>query len=339
MVRIIEVDDVRKLIQKLTLERFFRKTCDFLEADFLRWECFEKRPRIATYVPNGVIELMPTSDRQYYSFKYVNGHPKNPLNQKQTVTGFGALADVTCGYPLLIAEMTLLTAIRTAAVSALASKYLAPRDTNTFGIIGTGAQSEFQVLAHHLLHGATEIYYFDQDPAAMEKFENNLVSFNLSLNRCKHAKQVAEHSRIVTTTTANKRRNKIIDASWIKPGTHINAVGGDSPNKTELDHQLLDQSKVVVEHTEQALIEGEIQAGDAAKIHAELWEIICGNKSGRESATEITLFDSVGFAIEDFSILRLVYKLAEEHQIGSTLNMVAEPADPKNLYALLRQKT
>lgn len=335
MVRVITVKDACELIRKVSLKTFLERLIDQLESDFARWEEFDKRPRVANHFPDGVIELMPASDGSSYAFKFVNGHPKNPESRKQTVAAFGALADVSNGYPCLISEMTLLTAIRTAAVSAMASKYLAPQKAQTFGIIGTGAQGEFQVLAHYFAMGVREINYFDTDTAAMDKFANNLQQFGLKLNRLSDAQSVVERSQIVTTATAAKSRNKVVKNEWVKTGSHVNAIGGDCPDKTELELELLSRSKVFVEHTPQTRVEGEIQAAAQDTVYTELWEVIKGNKPGRESPEEITLFDSVGFAIEDYSTLQVVNRLAEEFGIGHLLDMVPENNDPKDLFSLL----
>ncbi len=336
MVRIVTVADLQTLVRKVTLKTFMLKLIERLEKDYSRWKEFDKSPRHATHYPHGVIELMPISDKEYYSFKLVNGHPNNPLQNHLTVVAVGMLADVASGYPLLISEMTLLTAIRTAATSALASKYMARKNVKTFGIIGTGAQSEFQVLSHHFSLGLDTIYYFDIDPKAMEKFAQNLKPFKLKLHPCKNGQSVVEQSDIITTATAEKGQQKVVVGSWVKPGSHINGIGGDCPGKTELDPSLVAKSKIVVEQIEQSSIEGEIQQlGGKDKVFAELWEIVTHKKKGRASAQEITLFDSVGFALEDYSTLRLVHMLAQEHDVGHRLDMVPAVTDPKNLFSFL----
>lgn len=336
MVRVITVKEIQQLIHKVTLKTFFLKLIDQLRSDYARWNEFQKSPRHATYVPGGVIELMPISDKEYYSFKYVNGHPKNPKHQKQTVVATGQLSLVENGYPILISEMTVLTALRTAATSALASSYLAKKGAKNFGIIGCGAQSEFQVLAHYFSLGVNEIYYFDIDPHAMEKFAANLKPFPLKLHPCKEGRSVIEKSEIVTTATAREGHQKIIHTDWVKKGTHINGIGGDSPGKTEIEPSLLPLIKIVVEQMEQSQIEGEIQQLNGDPIYGELWELVSGKKKGRESNLEITLFDSVGFAIEDYSSLRLVHRLAEEHNIGHKLDMIPITPDPKNLFGVIQ---
>src|SRR3989344_3558550 len=142
--KILTVDDLVKLITLHGFDNYIKDLMSMLRNDFSRWQEFTKMPRPAMHVPDGVLELMPICDNKYYSFKYVNCHPKNPDTGKQTVVATGQLSYVDTGYPLLFSEMTLLTALRTAAVSALAADLMARKDAKILNIIGTGAQSEFQ---------------------------------------------------------------------------------------------------------------------------------------------------------------------------------------------------
>jgi len=139
----------------------------------------------------------------------------------------------------------------------------------------------------------------------------------------------------VITATAAKKRQSLFEIEDIAPGAYILAMGGDSPGKTELSAEFLKQVRLVVEYKPQSLIEGEVQQCSAGLIYAELWELVCKNKPGRRNNREITLFDSVGFALEDYSILRVVYELAKEHQLGSESDLIPELNDPKNLFGLL----
>lgn len=334
MVRVFSVQDVVELITRVGLKNFFLKLIERVKGDYCLWDTFQKSARHATVVADGIIELMPIADEEYYCFKYVNGHPKNPKDQKQTVVAVGQLSLVKNGYPVLISEMTLLTAFRTAATSALASHYLAPKEKKNFGIIGCGAQSEFQTLAHHYSLGVTDVYYFDLDKKAMAKFKDNLSPFSLRLHECKEGKEVVEKSDILTTATAQRGHVQVVRNEWLKKGLHLNKIGGDSPGKTELDPEMLKRCKIVVELKAQTEHEGEIQQG--GEVYAELWELASERKKGRQSNEEITLFDSVGFALEDYSALRLIFDLAQEYQIGEKLEMVPELSDPKNLFGVLK---
>src|SRR3990167_6800278 len=122
MTRYIDVNDVQELVSRLGAAPMMAAMANFIREDFLRWEQFQKSPRAANHSTVGVIELMPTSDAQHYAFKYVNGHPQNPDQGLSTVMAFGVLAEVATGYPLLLSELTLTTAMRTAATSAMAAQ-------------------------------------------------------------------------------------------------------------------------------------------------------------------------------------------------------------------------
>src|SRR6201996_2652753 len=174
MIDYIGVSDVLRLVNKMGVGAFIERLADEIERDYRRWSEFEKSARLASHSAVGVIELMPTSDGRLYSFKYVNGHPKNTAAGLLTVTAFGVLADVQTGYPLLLSELTVTTALRTAAMSALAARYLARKDSRVMALIGNGAQSEFQAIGFHRMLRIREVRLYDTDPRATEKLARNL---------------------------------------------------------------------------------------------------------------------------------------------------------------------
>ena len=341
--KLIDIDTLCQMISRIGLNNFYLQLIQTLENDFSRWHTFYKSPRHATHYSHGVIELMPCSNDEFYSFKYVNGHPDNTRDNKLCVVAMGLLSEVASGYPLMISEMTLLTALRTAATAALAARYLARKDSQLLAIIGTGAQAEFQAHAFMAQFPIQQISYFDIDPLAMDKFEKNmrpaLAKHSDALLRCDTIAAAVRAADIIVTATAAKKRLELFTAEQIKPGTHIHAMGGDCPGKTEFSPAILKHCKVVVEYTPQSRAEGEIQQGEEALIDAELWEIITGKKPGRENNSEITFFDSVGFALEDFSILKLVYQLAQEMKLGKDINLIPNLDNAKNLFSLIQGHT
>lgn len=334
--KLIDIHDLRDLIGCIGLTRFNREVLSAMEHDFRRWREFSMSPRHVTHCPNGVIELMPCSDSTLYSFKYVNGHPANTAEGKLSVVALGLLADMIDGYPKLLCEMTLLTAIRTAAMAALGAKYLAREDSSNLAIIGTGAQSEFLASALMDVRPVQHIHFFDRDEGAMKKFHGNMQDLGVELIPCSSIEQAIADADLITTATAARCQAKLFSYDQLKPGVHIHALGGDSEGKTELNPDILSRCKLVVEYLEQARLEGEIQNTSEDVVYAEIWEIIAGNKPGRENDQEITLFDAVGFALEDFSILRLVYRLAHELNIGQEVSMLPSLDNPKDLFSLLR---
>ena len=334
MTRLIDLPTLARLVQDLGVTRFISELAAHIEADFVRWPDFDKSARTASHSPGGVIELMPVADATHYSFKYVNGHPANPALGLPTVMAFGGLAEVATGYPLLLSELTLTTALRTAATSALAARALARPGSRRMALIGNGAQSEFQALAFHALLGINELQVFDVDSAATGKLLRNLADVpGLQVQRAASARQAVRGADIVTTLTADKARATILTPDMVEPGMHLNAVGGDCPGKTELHIDVLRSARIFVEYEPQTRTEGELQQLPAEHPVTELWRVLAGQAAGRQNASEVTVFDSVGFALEDFSALCYVYQLAQERGVGQEVALVPTDGDPKDLFA------
>ncbi|KQZ31642.1 ornithine cyclodeaminase [Mesorhizobium sp. Root552] len=335
IVPFVSVENMMKLVLDIGVDRFLTDLAVYIEEDFRRWELFDKTPRVASHSHDGVIELMPTSDGQLYGFKYVNGHPKNMREGRQTVTAFGVLADVGSGYPMLLTEMTILTALRTAATSAVAAKYLAPKGSDTMAIIGNGAQSEFQAIAFKALLGVNKLRLYDINISASRKCASNLKGLGFDIAICTSGQEAVEGAHIITTVTADKQYATILTDNMVGTGVHINAVGGDCPGKTELHRDILLRSKIVVEYPPQTRIEGEIQQLAADYPVVELWQVMTGKVAGRHDPSEITLFDSVGFAIEDFSALRYVRDQLLHTKRFDELDLLADPDEPRDLFGML----
>ncbi|MFD1510461.1 ornithine cyclodeaminase [Lacimonas salitolerans] len=337
LVPFVSVANMMRLINHIGVETMLRELSEYIEQDFKRWDAFDKTPRVASHSEVGVIELMPTSDGQAYGFKYVNGHPGNTRDGLQTVTAFGLLADVATGYPVLVTEMTILTALRTAATSALAGRYLTPQNARVMAMIGNGAQSEFQCLAFHALCGVTEVRLFDIDPAATAKVVRNLAQSGLTVVPCDSPEQAMEGAQIITTCTADKAYATILTDNMVGSGVHINAIGGDCPGKTELAPAILHRADIFVEYPEQTRIEGEIQQLAPDHPVTELWQVMTGQAQGRRNAQAITLFDSVGFATEDFSALRYIRDRIKGTDMYQPLDLLADPDDPRDLFGMVRR--
>lgn len=335
VVPFISVDHMMKLVLKVGIDTFLKELAAYIEEDFRRWPVFDKTPRLGSHSEDGVIELMPTSDGKLYGFKYVNGHPKNTRDGRQTVTAFGVLSDVGNGYPLLLTEMTILTALRTAATSAVAAKFLARPDSRSMAIIGNGAQSEFQARAFRSLLGIRELRLYDLDASATRKCARNLSGLGFHIAECASVAEAVEGADIITTITADKQCATILSDNHVGPGIHVNAVGGDCPGKTELSKDVVLKSDIFVEYPPQTRIEGEIQQLPEDYPVTELWQVMTGNAPGRADERQITLFDSVGFAIEDFSALRYVREKITELETFVELDLLADPDDPRDLYGML----
>jgi ornithine cyclodeaminase len=339
MVDYIGIEDIRRLVEALGTGEFIARLAREIEDDYRRWDEFEKCPRLANHSPVGVIELMPITDGRRYTFKYVNGHPQNTSRGLLTVTAFGVLADVETGYPLLLSELTVTTALRTAAMSALAARWMARDDSRVMALIGNGAQGEFQAIGFRRLLGIEELRLFDVDPLATAKLVSNLESMpemsGVKVTRASSASDACRGADIVTTVTADKRNAIILTPPMVQRGMHLNAVGGDCPGKTELHPDILRRSgtRVVVEYEPQSRIEGEIQQLENDFPVVEFADVVRGRTPGRGGRDEVTIFDSVGFALEDYSALRFLHSLLLEERPGRRqIDLVPDLEDPKDLY-------
>ena len=337
----LSASDAARLVARVGVVSVLRMVATAIEEDYLRWQDFDKSARTAAHSENGVIELMPVADARDYAFKYVNGHPINTRYGLPTVMAFGALADVATGMPRFVSELTLTTALRTAATSVMVAKRLARPDSRSMALIGNGSQSEFQALAFMALLGVRELRLFDIDPATSHKLLRNLEPFLHEFGATAHVlPSVQEAVRgvdIVTTVTADKAYATILHASMVEPGMHINAVGGDCPGKTELEAAVLQRAQVFVEYEPQTRIEGELQQMPADFAVTEFWRVLQGQAAGRTAAQQITVFDSVGFALEDYSALRCMHALARSAGLLAQIELIPTLDDPKDLFAMVRQ--
>ncbi len=337
MTRFVDVPTMSRLVQDIGVTQFIGELADTIQEDFVRWHDFDKSARVANHSEIGVIELMPVSDAKTYAFKYVNGHPSNTQRGLYTVMAFGVLAEVETGYPVLLSELTVATALRTCATSLMAARALARPDARRMALIGNGAQSEFQALAFHSHLGIEEIAVFDVDPCATDKLVRNLSVYNsLKIIRASSTAEAVRGADIVTTVTADKAYATILTPEMIEPGIHINAVGGDCPGKTELHADVLRGARVFVEYEPQTRIEGDIQQLPRDFPVVDLWRVLAGKEPGRQNPGQVTVFDSVGFAMEDYSTLRYVNKQAEQRNLGENVELVPWADDPKDLFRYTR---
>jgi ornithine cyclodeaminase len=338
MTTLLTTRDIGAIVAAKGLAACLGRLVSYLEEDFARWGEFDKSARVANHSKDGVIELMPISDARLYSFKYVNGHPKNTRAGLPTVMAFGLLADVDTGRPELLSELTLTTAMRTAATSVMVARRVARADSRVMAVIGNGAQSEFQALAFHLLMGIEQVRLFDVDARATARLVANLraAAPALGITVCASTAEAVRGADIVTTVTADKTNATIVTPDMLEPGMHVNGVGGDCPGKTELHADVLRAGAVFVEYEPQSRIEGDLQQMPADFAVTEFWRVLTGAAPGRTGPEQITVFDSVGFALEDFSALRLLRDLAAELGLGRSIDLVPDLADPKNLFGALR---
>jgi alanine dehydrogenase len=259
----------------------------------------------------GDFRAMPAALPGCAGLKWVNVHPGNPARGLPSVMAVLIYSDPETGYPLAIMDATEITAYRTGAAAAIASKYLARRSPHTMGVVGAGYQAYTQILAHAELFGPISISASDISKAAIDRLAQSLPHF--SIRNCSVQEAVA--SDVVCTLTPS--RSPVVKREWIRPGTHINAVGADAPGKQELEPSILKDAIVVIDDLEQASHSGEInvpiQKGmySIDEIYGTLPEIVAGKKKGRTDSKAITVFDSTGIAVEDIAVAKLLFEKAQ----------------------------
>jgi ornithine cyclodeaminase len=203
-------------------------------------------------------------------------------------------------------------------------------------LVGTGSQAEFQALAFRAVLGIHTLRIWDIDPAAMDTFERNIAPLGFTVHRATSAADACDGADIVTTCTADKTNATVLTEAMVRPGMHLNAIGGDCPGKTELHPDVLRAANLFVEYEPQTRIEGDIQQLAPDHPVTELWRVLSGQAPGRTSAREVTVFDSVGFALEDYAALRTLHRLAQERGIGRDVELVPSDGDPKDLFGRTR---
>ena len=258
----------------------------------------------------GDFRAMPAALPGAAGVKWVSVHPKNPARGLPTVMAVLIYNDPETGYPLAVMDATDITAFRTGATAAIASKYMARQDSHTIGVIGAGRQAYTQIMAHAELFDLQLVRIFDVVPASAERLAKSLPQFKTQIAKIE---DVAASDILCTVTPA---RAPVLKKAYVRPGTHINAIGADAEGKEELEPSVLKGAVVVVDDLRQASKSGEINVPiskglySPSEVYSTLGEIIAGYKPGRTDPNAVTIFDSTGVAIEDIAIARLLYEQA-----------------------------
>jgi len=263
---------------------------------------------------DGDFRAMPAYYGRSAGVKWVNSHPHNPERHGlPSVLGMYILSDPATAVPLAVMDATLLTAIRTGAAAGVASRYLAREDAATAGFIGSGVQARTLLAALRVDRPELQIIAADAVAAAAEEFAAEVGG---------RAGTLEEAAGCDIVCTATPVREPIVRRDWVRSGAHINAMGADAHGKQELDTRLLLDARIIVDDWDQACGSGEVNVplhtGELQRnqLHAALGEVIAGRQPGRENATEITVFDSTGLAVQDVALARMVYERARERGVG-----------------------
>lgn len=257
--------------------------------------------------------------------KWVNVHPNNKKFGLPTVMAIIILSDPRTGFPLCIMDGTYITQLRTGSAGAVASKYLAKKDSSRIALIGCGIQARSQLLCLVELFHIKEVNVWGPVESLAKIFIKEMKNLNLEMKVAKNIPDCVKNADIIVTTTPSSR--PLVKLGWITKGTHINAIGADAKGKQELAPAILKNAKIVVDNWEQASHSGEINVpfskGIITKndIYADIGQIVSGEKKGRVNNTEITVFDSTGLAIQDIALANLIYNKAIKLNKGKWINL------------------
>ncbi|HNZ83933.1 MAG TPA: alanine dehydrogenase [Candidatus Pacearchaeota archaeon] len=276
---------------------------------------------------NGDLRIMPSYSEtlKMAGTKIVNVHPDNPKKGLKTVMASIILNDPKNGMPIALMDGTYITAIRTGAAGAVATKYLARQNAKTLGIVGAGEQAFTQIVCINTIKKMKEIYVYDLNPARIKALASRLNKEGIKIIAAESLKQAVQQDVVVTTTPSRK---PIIKREWILPGTHINAIGADAEGKEELDPQILKDAKIVIDDWAQASHSGEINVPvhegliKESDVHGGLGDIVAKKIAGRANDQEITVFDSTGLGVQDLYTAALVYKMALLKKIGKKIEII-----------------
>lgn len=332
--RLITTDIMSGIVRDIGASALIQRIRERMELDFANWDSFTHSARYAHYIAEGAIELMPTGDSECFSYKYVNGHPGNVAKGFPSIMALGQLSDCRSGLPLVLCEMTILTALRTGATTQLAASYGARSDSEVLCVIGNGTQSVFQAIALCDILPIREIRYYDIDSVAMETFAGHMHTLfsGIKLSPAKNPVDAAYGAEVIVTVTEAFGHQNLLSLAHVKPGVFVAAVGGDCPGKTELAADLVEGADILVEFEPQTRKEGEIQRCPDKSVRAHLHELVRGRATARSGESTIVMFDSVGFALEDYSALRVMHEIAEELDLAR-VSLVPEGMDNvKDLY-------
>ncbi len=280
-------------------------------------------PKAYLVLEKGDFRAMPAALPGAAGLKWVNVHPGNPPLGLPTVMAIMIYNDPATGYPLSVMDATEITAYRTGAIAAIASKYLARKDSHTLGIIGAGRQAYTQLLAHATLFDIKLVKVYDPIKSAVERFIKSFPGYRIEASSS--PEDACACDILCTVTPAHE---PVVKRKWLLPGTHINAIGADAAGKEELEPSVLKDALVIVDDIRQASTSGEINVPvrkglfTVEEVHASLSEIITGKRPGRSDKDQITVFDSTGVAIEDVATAGLIYEKAKKSRIGISLDFV-----------------
>ncbi|HET7189838.1 MAG TPA: ornithine cyclodeaminase family protein, partial [Gemmatimonadaceae bacterium] len=270
-----------------------------------------------------------TGEAHVFAAKVNANFPQNPISRGlPTIQGVIILFDADCGRPLAVLDSIEITSVRTAAATAVAARHLARADAGVATICGCGEQGRSQLRALCAVRPIRTAFAFDADSASAARYADEMArELGIDVVAIEDLSTAARRSDIIVTCTTARRW--FLGRDDVPSGCFVAAVGADNPEKQELEPALLAASTVVVDLLEQCAAMGDLHHAILAgvmtrdSIHAELAEIVSGEKPGRRSAEEITVFDSTGTALQDVAAAWLVYQRAVVEGAGISVKLGA----------------
>lgn len=247
--------------------------------------------------------------------------PGNPLRGLESHGSTTLLLDDATGFPVAVVQATHLTAMRTAAADGVAVRTLARADAKRLAVIGAGHQAWFEILAVHAVRPLEHVAIWARRADAAERLAARVRD---ELGICAgaiDARAAVERADIVVTVTAS--REPLVEADWVRPGTHVSAMGADSPDKQELSVELLGRSSLFADVPEQSVTIGEFRAAAASGMIGPadivpIGAVMAGRAKGRTSDAQITVFDSSGMALQDIAVASIVVDALKARQTGAS---------------------
>ena len=286
---------------------------------------------------DGLLEWMPAVRHgRTVSVKLVGYNPHNPAAyQLPTVLSTICAFDVATGHLRTLVDGTFVTAVRTGAASAVASRILADPESRVLGLVGCGAQAVTQLHALTRVFSFTEVLIYDEDSAAVRSFAKRARFAGDTVRSVGLAELQRRADIICTATSVLPRRGPVLPGDQLRPAVHVNAVGADMPGKTELPMSLLREATVCPDDLEQARHEGECQRLTDDEIGPSLTDLLRDPDRYAHLRGSRTVYDSTGLAVQDLLMIELVEELADAYGLGNWVALEASGGDARDPYAFL----
>jgi ornithine cyclodeaminase/alanine dehydrogenase-like protein (mu-crystallin family) len=342
---ILTASDVRDIVHRVGLDALMDETIRRLDQAFADFDpenvVVPARDGFHYQTPDmGLLEWMPGMRAgESAHIKVVGYHPNNGARHDlPTILSTLSMYGVSDGHLRGMMDATLITALRTGAASAVASRVLAQPDASALGLIGCGAQAVTQLHALSRVFNLSDVYIYDMEATAVATFADRA--------RCLGLEQLQFHCLpprdflaaidiLCTATSVGIGQGPVFSDQPLKPDTHINAIGSDFPGKVELPRELLARSFVCPDFGAQAIKEGECQQLDPADIGPDIYTLVKNQSHYQANRQTCTVFDSTGWALEDMVCMDMFMEYAASFEIGRSLQLESVSSDCLNPYQFL----